>query len=69
MGCEIAGWSPQELEFADKTAREVIYGITHGKFWPLEEVAPAFSEAFAAICQDNRIGKRNLLQEEEEVTA
>ena len=20
MGCEIAGWSPQELEFADKTA-------------------------------------------------
>jgi ATP-dependent helicase/nuclease subunit B len=69
MGCAIAEWHPDFLKTADDTAREVIYGITHGEFWPLEEVAPAFSEAYAAICQDNRIGKRNLLQEEEEVTA
>lgn len=69
MGCSVADWTPDFLDFADETARDVIHGITHGKFWPLEEVAPAFSEAYAAICQDHRIGKRNLLQEEEEVTA
>ena len=68
MGCEIAGWSREELESADKSARDVIYGITHGKFWQPEKVPPAFSEAFAAICQDHRIGEPNLQEEDEEVT-
>lgn len=65
MGCAIANWSPEQLDDADKTAREVIYGITHGVFLPMTEPAPAFSEIYAAICQDNRIGKRKLLSEEE----
>lgn len=65
MGCAIANWSLEQLDDADKTAREVIYGITHGVFLPMTEPAPAFSEIYAAICQDNRIGKRKLLSEEE----
>ncbi|MBC7855628.1 MAG: PD-(D/E)XK nuclease family protein [Pirellulaceae bacterium] len=65
MGCAIADWSREQLEDADKTAREVIHGITHGNFLPKTEPPPAFSEIYAAICQDNRIGKRRPLQDEE----
>ncbi|MCE9526372.1 MAG: PD-(D/E)XK nuclease family protein, partial [Planctomycetales bacterium] len=65
MGCAIADWSPDQLEDADRTAREVIHGITHGIFLPMAENPPAFSEIYAAICQDNRIGKRRLLPDEE----
>ena len=64
-GCSLADWTPEDLQHADETAREVIHGITHGVFWPPEEAAPAFSEIYAAICQDNRIGKRRHLLEEE----
>ncbi|MGI8979517.1 MAG: PD-(D/E)XK nuclease family protein [Pirellulaceae bacterium] len=65
MGCAIADWSREQLEDADKTARDVIHGITHGIFLPKTEPPPAFSEVYAAICQDNRIGKRRPLQDEE----
>lgn len=65
MGCTIADWSREQLEDADKTARNVIHGITHGVFLPKTEPPPAFSEIYAAICQDNRIGKRRPLQDEE----
>jgi ATP-dependent helicase/nuclease subunit B len=65
MGCAIADWTPDVLDSADQTARDIIHGITHGKFWPPVEEAPPFSEIFAAICQDNLIGKRRLLEQEE----
>jgi len=68
MGCSIADWHPDFLKTADQAARDVIYGITHGKFWPPETDAPAFSEVYASICQDRLIGKPNL-QPEEEVPA
>ena len=67
MGHSLAAWTPEDLEAADETARGIIRGILAGKFWPLTDPAPPFSEDFASICQDNLIGKRRLLEEEAEL--
>lgn len=67
MGHALALWTPDELESADETARGIIQGIAAGNFWPLTDPAPSFSEDFAAICQDNLIGKRRQLEEETEL--
>ena len=50
-----AEWSADELEDADETARRVILSIWNNEF-PKAEKPPAFSEAFAAICQDRIFG-------------
>jgi RecB family exonuclease len=51
-----AEWTPEDLAGADQAAAEVIRGVRAGVFWPPVTPPPAFSEAFAAICQDDRFG-------------
>lgn len=53
---EIARWTSEELSQADETAREVIRRIRREIFWPPADPPPAFSEDFAPICQDHRLG-------------
>ena len=41
---------------ADRAAAEVIRRVRAEEFWPPANPPPAFSEDFAAICQDDRFG-------------
>ncbi|MEA1952687.1 MAG: PD-(D/E)XK nuclease family protein, partial [Planctomycetota bacterium] len=52
----MADWGQSDLQDADATAAEVVRAVRSEKF-PLELKSPAFSEDFAAICQDKRIGR------------
>jgi hypothetical protein len=52
IGAEVAEWSPADLESADEVARWVVRQVRQEVFWPPVEEPPAFSEDFAAICQD-----------------
>ena len=51
-----ADWTDAQLEEADETARQVVRDIRNGRFWPPADTPPAFSEPFAAICQDGQFG-------------
>lgn len=48
-----ASWTPADLQSADECALEVMRGILNNVFWPPNPEPPDYSEAFAAICQDN----------------
>ncbi len=54
-----ADWGEDELLDADATAAEVVRSVRSGHF-PLELKPPAFTDDFAAICQDQRIGRPSL---------
>jgi ATP-dependent helicase/nuclease subunit B len=51
-----ADWTPDDLEDADRAAAEVVRAVRAEKFWPPASPPPAFCDAFAAICQDDRFG-------------
>jgi ATP-dependent helicase/nuclease subunit B len=48
----IAPWSDPELDTAEEVARDVVRRIRRQEFWPPARKPPAFSEDFAAICQE-----------------
>lgn len=50
-------WDAADLQEADDTAAEVVRAVRDERFFPPKLQPPAFSEEFAAICQDNRIGR------------
>lgn len=54
VGLLEAQWNDADLAEADETARRVVRAIRAGKFWPPADPPPAFSEEFAAICQDGQ---------------
>jgi len=54
VGVLLAEWTQADFDDADRTAAEVVRGVRAEKFWPPANPPPAFSEDFAAICQDNR---------------
>jgi hypothetical protein len=56
IGLALAEWSADELAEADEVARHVIRQIRAGVFEPLASPPPAFSEDFAVITQDHRLG-------------
>ena len=60
-----ADWDEVLLSSADALARQVIAAIRAGKFWPPKSPPPDFSEDFAAICQDRRLGSWMPIGEEE----
>jgi hypothetical protein len=51
-----AKWTPEDLAAADQAAAEVVRRVRAEEFWPPANPPPAFSEDFAAICQDGRFG-------------
>ena len=51
-GFQLADWNSAELALADQAAVKVVQQIRAGVFWPPTVPPPAFSEPFAAICQD-----------------
>ena len=53
---KLADWTDDDLRRVDETAREVVRRIRDGIFWPPAAQPPAFSDDFAAICQDGRLG-------------
>jgi RecB family exonuclease len=57
VGLALATWTKEELDEADEKAREIIRHIRAERFWPPICPPPLFSEDFAAICQDHRMGK------------
>ena len=56
VGLEKADWNDDELRDADRVAEEVIAKVRAEDFWPPTDPPPAFSEEFAAVCQDDRFG-------------
>ena len=52
----LAEWTDDDFASADRAAEEVIRGVRAEKFWPPAVPPPAFSEEFAAICQDGQFG-------------
>ena len=52
-----AQWGKDELRDADDTAAAVVRAVRGERFFPPKLQPPAFAEEFAAICQDNRIGR------------
>ena len=51
-GSLTANWTDDDLRHADETAADVVRSIREQRFWPRNPEPPAFSEEFAAICQD-----------------
>ncbi len=64
VGLEMAPWGFSELAAADETAAAVVRGIRQQIFWPMAEADPRRLDDFSAICQDRRLGKPQLVQEE-----
>jgi RecB family exonuclease len=64
-GHKPAGWTEEELHTADDSAAEVVRRVRAEQFWPPAAPPPAFSEQFAAICQDGRFGAAAAAGEEE----
>ena len=56
IGPLFAPWTEDEFEEADRVAEDVVRKIRNGEFWPPTLPPPAFSEEFAAICQDGQFG-------------
>jgi ATP-dependent helicase/DNAse subunit B len=59
VGEAMADWSDEELLSADETASAVIRSIRAQEFWPPAD-PPAYPDDFTALCQDRRLGGRNL---------
>ena len=53
VGFDQTNWQPDELHAADELARDIIRKIRMSEYWPPVEKPPKFSDAYAAICQDN----------------
>ena len=53
MGLLLGDWTPQELEAADQTARDVAQFILRQEFWEPESINPRVLTEFAPICQDS----------------
>jgi len=53
VGFNQTNWAPEELHAADELARDIIRKIRMSEYWPPVEKPPKFSDAYAAICQDN----------------
>jgi RecB family exonuclease len=51
-----AAWTDDDFDDADRAAADVIRRVRAEEFWPPVKPPPAFSEEFAAICQDGRFG-------------
>ncbi|MCE5303726.1 MAG: PD-(D/E)XK nuclease family protein, partial [Planctomycetaceae bacterium] len=49
-----SGWTPDDLDDADRAASEVIRGVRTERFWPPAKKRPEFSEDFAPICLDGQ---------------
>ena len=49
-------WTQEDFDDADRAASDVIRRVRVEEFWPPASPPPAFSEEFAAICQDGRFG-------------
>jgi RecB family exonuclease len=56
VGPLMAQWTEEDLCDADRAAEEVVRRVRAEVFWPPATEPPAFSEEFAAICQDDRFG-------------
>ena len=56
IGPLFAPWNHDAFEEADRVAENVVRKIRAGEFWPPTLPPPAFSEEFAAICQDGQFG-------------
>ncbi len=56
IGPLFAPWTEKEFCEADRVAEEVVRRIRNADFWPPTLPPPAFSEEFAAICQDGQFG-------------
>ncbi len=56
IGPLFAPWSEDDFAAADRVAEEVVRRIRKAEFWPPALPPPAFSEEFAAICQDGQFG-------------
>jgi len=66
VGHLLSGWSEEELAEADKVAAEVVRNVRAEKFFPPVAPPPAFSEEFAAVCQDGQFGAALAAAEEGE---
>ena len=56
IGPLFAPWTENDFSEADRVAEEVVRRIRNAEFWPPTLPPPAFSEEFAAICQDGQFG-------------
>jgi ATP-dependent helicase/nuclease subunit B len=56
IGPLFAPWAEEDFGEADRVAENVVRRIRAGEFWPPALPPPAFSEEFAAICQDGQFG-------------
>lgn len=56
IGPLFAPWTEEAFAEADRVAEDVVRKIRNGEFWPPTLPPPAFSEEFAAICQDGQFG-------------
>jgi RecB family exonuclease len=56
IGPLFAPWTEDAFSEADRVAEDVVRKIRNGQFWPPTLPPPAFSEEFAAICQDGQFG-------------
>jgi len=52
----LAEWSDGDLRSAIAVAEDVVRSVRAERFWPPTGPPPAFSEQFAAICQDGQLG-------------
>jgi RecB family exonuclease len=66
IGHHLAGWTAEELDHADDTARNVVRAIRAGCFWPPVDPPPAFFEEFSAICLDEQFGVVSVADNAEE---
>ncbi len=65
VGPILAAWTEADLREADRTAEDVVRKVRAGVFWPPAKTPPAFSEVFAAICQDDQFGALAMLDDAE----
>ena len=52
----LARWSSAELAVADEVAADVVRSVRRGQFWPPTSPPPKFSDAYADLCQDTKLG-------------
>ena len=65
VGHMAADWTEDDFADADRAAADVIRRVRAKEFWPPANPPPAFSEEFAAICQDGRFGAVAAILDEE----
>jgi hypothetical protein len=61
----LADWSRAELDEADEVAAGVVRAVRSGTFWPPTSPPPIFSDAYADVCQDSRLGAPPTLDDDE----